>query len=253
MDAAATETEITPAAAKRNRRADSGFRNVWLEQPRPSRDEPTLNRARIVDEAVALLDEEGIDRLTMRRLAERLGHGSTTLYWHVATKGDVLDLCLDSICGEVPLPRHGADWRADLTELLGGWRAVMLRHPWSTALVGRPMIGPNALARMEFLQTALTRAGLTGDRLSAATWGLYNHLMGSAVSRAGWYMPVDERVRAQQHLSAHSDRYPTLAANGYMLDDDWDGAFTRSLHYLLDGIQANAAPGRAGEKPGLPG
>ncbi|NUR82456.1 MAG: helix-turn-helix transcriptional regulator, partial [Nonomuraea sp.] len=76
--------------------------NVWA---RPRKDpKPRLTLDRIVAEAVALLDEEGVGRLTMRRLADRLGTGSTTLYWHVKTKEDVLDLALDAVFGEVPLP-----------------------------------------------------------------------------------------------------------------------------------------------------
>ncbi|MFD0363657.1 TetR/AcrR family transcriptional regulator C-terminal domain-containing protein [Nocardia sp. GCM10030253] len=245
MSAATNETQITTSMGKGGRKADTASRNVWLKPARTPRDEPTLNRARIIDEALALLDSEGIERLTMRRLAERLGHGSTTLYWHVDTKDDVLDLCLDAIYGEVPLPEHTGDWRGEITVMLIGWRTVMLRHRWSTTLVGRPMIGPNILAHMEFLQASLLRAGLTDACLAAATWGLYNHVMGAAVSRAGWLMPADERAQAQQHLAAHGDRYPTLAAHGYMLDDDWDGTFTRSLDYLLDGIQAQIERGGA--------
>lgn len=235
MGTAANETQITKT---KNGKAQATSRNVWLKPARTPRDEPTLNRARIIDEALALLDSEGIERLTMRRLAERLGHGSTTLYWHVDTKDDVLDLCLDAIYGEISLPEHTGDWRREITSMLTSWRTVMLRHRWSTTLVGRPMIGPNMLAHMEFLQAALLRAGLTDAHLAAATWGLYNHVMGAAVARAGWLMAADEQAQAQQHLSAHSDRYPTLAAHGYMLDDDWNGTFARSLDYLLDGIQA---------------
>src|SRR5437868_11770395 len=128
--------------------------DIWLRQPRGRREAPPLSRERIVAEAIALLDEEGADRLTMRRLAERLGTGSTTLYWHLDTKDDVIDLAVDAIFGETPIPkRHSDDWRADLTALLTGWRATLLRHPWTAALAAnrRPLLGPNFLAWMEFL------------------------------------------------------------------------------------------------------
>ncbi|GAB2635570.1 TetR/AcrR family transcriptional regulator [Nocardia goodfellowii] len=242
MKAGRTETQITTQGKSGPK---TGGRNVWLKPARTPRDEPTLNRTRIVEEALALLDSEGIERLTMRRLAERLGHGSTTLYWHVDTKDDVLDLCLDAIYGEIARPEDTGDWRREITAMLTGWRTVMLRHRWSATLVGRPMIGPNILAHMEFLQSALLRAGLTDSRLAAATWGLYNLVMGASVTRAGWLMPAEEQAQAHQHLTTHSDRYPTLAAHGYMLDEDWDGAFTRSLDYLLDGIQAQIERGES--------
>lgn len=245
MKDAAGETEITDSTEGRGRRADLTARNVWLKRSRTPRDEPTLNRARIVAEAIALLDTEGIERMTMRRLAQLLGHGPTTLYWHVDTKDDVLDLCLDAIYAEVPVPESGTNWRIDVATILTDWRVVMLRHPWSAGLVGRPMVGPNALARMEFLQKRLSSAGLADESLTAATWGLYNHVMGSVVSRVGWSMPDDEREQAQRHLSAHSDRYPTLSAHGYMREDDWDGTFARSLNYLLDGIHNHIGATRA--------
>jgi AcrR family transcriptional regulator len=75
--------------------------NVWSRSQKAPRQ--TLTLERIVAEAVALLDEEGVGRLTMRRLAERLDTGSTTLYWHVKTKDDVLDLAMDEVFGEVRL------------------------------------------------------------------------------------------------------------------------------------------------------
>ncbi|WP_406300611.1 TetR/AcrR family transcriptional regulator C-terminal domain-containing protein (plasmid) [Embleya sp. NBC_00888] len=120
------------------------------------------------------------------------------------------------------------------------WRATMLRHPWSAALLQRPTLGPNVLARMEFLQAALVRADFTGRRLNSATWALYNHLMGATVARAGFALSVEDREAAQRQLHDLSDRYPTLSANDYMLQDDWDATFTSGLAYVLDGITASS-------------
>jgi AcrR family transcriptional regulator len=220
--------------------------NVWLRpSERARREAPPLNRDRIVDEAVALLDEEGAARLTMRRLAERLGTGSTTLYWHVKTKDDVLDLALDAIFAEVEIPRRATpEWRADITALISGWRAVLLKHPWSAALLGRPMLGPNVLARSEFLYATLLGAGVTGPHLTAAAHGLSNYVIGSALMQTTW--PTGEepaaRQAAQDHLRANRERYPALATHGPLIvDGEWDTSFTLGLTWLLDGIQANAA------------
>src|SRR5437868_1043016 len=144
--------------------------DIWLRQPRGRREAPPLSRERIVAEAIALLDEEGADRLTMRRLAERLGTGSTTLYWHLDTKDDVLDLALDRVFAEAEVPPATDDWRTDVTAMVDRWRAVMLRHRWTATLMGRPMLGPNVLTRTEFLHAALQRAGLTGASLTAAAY-----------------------------------------------------------------------------------
>lgn len=218
---------------------------MWLRESRAVREQPPLTRARIVDEAVALLDEEGIDGLTMRRLAERIGSGVTTLYWHVDTKDDVVDLALDAILGELPpggaASGDGAaegEWRAAIVALLVDWRTTMLRHPWSAALLQRPTLGPNLLARMEFLQAALVRPGFTGTHLHTATWTLYNYLMGATVARASFQLSEEDRETAQRRLRDRSEEFPTLSAHQYMLEDDWDGTFATGLGYVLDGIAA---------------
>ncbi|MEN3610948.1 TetR/AcrR family transcriptional regulator [Plantactinospora sp. ZYX-F-223] len=221
---------------------------VWLRPPRsPGRSGPPLHRDRIVAAAVELLDREGVAGLTMRRLAERLGAGSTTLYWHVTNKDDVLDLALDQIFGEVALlGASTGDWRADVETLLLGWRAAMLRHPWSAALVGRPLLGPNVLTRTEFLQSALHRAGLVEPDLSAATHALANYVIGAAVTLSSWRRLDDPESRqaARQHLAAQRDRYPTLVETGHLDDRDEDDTFRRGLAYLLDGLPAEG-PRRA--------
>ncbi|WP_089210470.1 TetR/AcrR family transcriptional regulator [Streptosporangium subroseum] len=219
---------------------------VWLRpSARAGRDAPPLSRGRIVEEAVALLDEEGVGRLTMRRLAERLGTGSTTLYWHVKTKDDVLDLALDAIFAEVEIPPVGdRGWRADITALIGRWRTTLLNHPWSATLLGRPMLGPNVLARSEFLYATLLRAGVTEPHLTAAAYGLSNYVIGSALMQTTWTTNVEQATRqaAQEHLRANRERYPALAAHGPLtVDDEWDGSFALGLTWLLDGIRANAA------------
>lgn len=217
---------------------------VWMRPPR-GRGEPPLTRERIVEAAVALLDDEGMDRLTMRRLGERLGAGATTLYWHVATKDDVVDLAVDAIFGEARVPEATGRAREDITALLDAWRAAMLRHPWSAAVPARqrPLIGPNFLAWMEFLQSALLRTGLPAGELNAATWALYNHVMGSVSTQASLRLSADDVEAGREYLAAASDRYPTVAASGYIADGDWDGAFAAGLGFLLDGIEGRSGVG----------
>jgi AcrR family transcriptional regulator len=225
---------------------ESAVRSVWLRPRRSGRGEPPLTRDRIVEAAVALLDDEGIERLTMRRLAERLGVVAPSLYWHVDTKDDVVDLAVDAIFGEVP-PGVGeaAEWRDDVSAVLAAWRAAMLRHPWATAVPARrrPTIGPNFLAWMEVLQATLVRAGFHGAARSAAGWALYNHVMGSAASESALRISDEERRVGQEKLQADRDRYPTLAATGYLYDDEWDRSFALGLDYLLDGLQVQLGPG----------
>ncbi|MGW7489347.1 TetR/AcrR family transcriptional regulator [Streptomyces sp. NPDC054786] len=235
--------EANVIADKERTRSQSGggTGNVWLRPSRGRKGEPPLTRDRIVHAAVALLDEEGMDRLTMRRLAERLQVGATTLYWHVATKGDVIDLAVDAIFGETPVPAHHArNPRDDIATLVNGWRQAMLRHPWAATVPSRqrPLMGPNFLTWMECLQSALLRAGLTDKRLNAATWALYNHVMGATATQSSLQLSAEETRLGQAYLESQRDQYPTVVANNYLADDDWDANFAVGLEFLLDGIEA---------------
>ncbi|MFC0531969.1 TetR/AcrR family transcriptional regulator [Phytohabitans kaempferiae] len=211
--------------------------SVWLrEESARSRPAP-LSRARIVDAAVTLLDQHGIDGLTMRRLAQSLDVTSTALYWHVKTKEDVLDLAVDHVFGDVPFPEPTDDWRADARALVRDWRAVMLRHPWSPGLIGRPMLGPNVLARTEYLQSALVRGGFTDLRLAVATRLLANYVIGAALTEATWRLVEGSAVRAtaRQLIAASPDAYPTLNASGHLDATRWgdDELFERGLDAIL--------------------
>ncbi|WP_256255779.1 TetR/AcrR family transcriptional regulator [Actinomadura madurae] len=212
--------------------------SVWLREGRPRREAPPLTRERIVAEAVALLDEEGAGRLTMRRLAERLNTGSTTLYWHVETKDDVVELALDAVFGDVPVPAPGPDWRADVVALMSGWRRAMLGHPWSAAVLGgRPLLGPNVLARTDFLYARLAGLGLSGARLATAAYSVANYVIGSALMEVGARgQDAGGEQGAAEYLARNRELYPSLAEHGHLNDDGWDAAFTEGLNCLLDGL-----------------
>lgn len=214
-----------------------GAGSVWLREEPARRRPAPLSRDRIVAAAVDLLDRHGADGLTMRRLAERLEVTATALYWHVSTKEDVLDLALDRIFGDVPLPEATADWRADARLLVRDWRTAMLRHPWAPGLIGRPMLGPNVLARTEYLQSALTRGGLSGLQLAVTTRLLANYVIGAALTEATWRRSADPETQreARRHVTADPDAYPTLTASGHLDPARWDDdeLFDRGLDAIL--------------------
>ncbi|MFI6699984.1 TetR/AcrR family transcriptional regulator C-terminal domain-containing protein [Streptomyces sp. NPDC050509] len=222
-------------------------RSVWLRRPPAPRQEPPLTRERITEAAIALLDEEGLERLTMRHLAERLGVGTATLYWHIDTKDDVVDLATDAIFAEATLPddhdseeSHDRFWEENVVTLLSGCRAMLLRHPWSAALPlrQRPSIGPNFLAWLEFLQATLSRAGFNAQQTQATCWLLYNHVLGSAASQSNLQWSKDERASAQEQLRRQRDTYPTLVDYEYMLDEDWEANFHLGVKLVLNGLEA---------------
>ena len=229
-------------AAKRS--GAPGKRSQRTSERIPPAQEPhsesPLSRDRIVATAVELLDAQGLDGLTMRRLADRLGSGVMSLYWHVDSKEDVFDLALDSVL-EYRGPPQGVgsrDWREDVVHVLEDWRAGMLRHPWSASLLPRRVLGPNILSRLELLGTTLSRAGVADTDLNAAIWSLWNYVMGATITRASFDVSDDDRAAAQQRLTRLSEHYPTIERSRLLLDDDWDGAFRKGLGFLLDGLSS---------------
>jgi AcrR family transcriptional regulator len=174
----------------------------------------------------------------MRRLADRLGAGVMSLYWHVDNKEDVLDLALDAVLDYRGPPQSDdpQDWRTEIVHMLEDWRASMLRHPWSTSLLPRRALGQNILSRLEHMSKTLSRAGVADADLNAAIWSLWNYVMGATITRASFDLSDDDRAAAQQRLTGLSQDYPTIERSRLLLDNDWDGAFRKGLDFLLDGL-----------------
>ncbi|ESZ24847.1 TetR/AcrR family transcriptional regulator C-terminal domain-containing protein [Mesorhizobium sp. M1066] len=224
--------------AAKPRSASKRSQRTKLQPIQEASSEPPLSRERIVAIAVELLDAQGIDGLTMRRLADRLGSGVMSLYWHVDNKEDVFDLALDSVLEHRGSPETGEspDWRGDVVHMLEDWRARMLRHPWSASLLPRRALGPNILSRLEMLSKTLSRAGVADANLNAAIWSLWNYVMGATLTRASFDLSEEDRAAAQQRLTHLSEHYPTIERSRLLLDNDWDGAFRKGLDFLLDGL-----------------
>ena len=112
--------------------------------------------------AVAAADRDGVDAVSMRRVAAVLGSGTMSLYRHVADREQLLDLMIDSAYSEIELPaRPSGAWRHDLALLTHAQRRMMRAHPWAAMLVGsRPPVLAGFLRPLEFALAALTGAGL---------------------------------------------------------------------------------------------
>ena len=109
-------------------------RHVEQDMKRGARHVPrraaALSRDEIVRAAIKVADAEGPDAISMRRIARELNAGTMSLYWHVASKEELLDLMIDSVQGEQLTPEPSGDWRADLRALTRSARAALHRHPW---------------------------------------------------------------------------------------------------------------------------
>jgi AcrR family transcriptional regulator len=127
-----------------------------------SPDRPKLSRDLVLRRAVALADAEGIEAVSMRKLAQALGVEAMSLYNHVAGKDEVLDGMVEQVIAEIPLPLAGADWRAEMLRRGEGAHGVMMAHPWAPLLVvSRANAGPAMLAYVEATLAVLVGAGFS--------------------------------------------------------------------------------------------
>src|SRR5687768_16002187 len=124
-----------------------------------------ISRDAIVEAAIRILDAEGVDALTIRRLATELDTGPATLYWHIAGKEELGELVYDRLMGEVVLPDPDpARWEEQIKAIARQGYQVMLAHNDAVKLsIGRIPMGPNMLRIMEWTLGLLLGAGIRED------------------------------------------------------------------------------------------
>jgi AcrR family transcriptional regulator len=164
--------------------------SVWTREQREP-DQPALSRAAIVREAIAMLDAEGIEQLSMRKLGARLNAGATSLYRHVATKDELMELAIDEVFGEIAVPAPGPDWRADVSVAAHSFRATALRHPWLSSVLaqaGLAYLGPNLMSHSERLAALFATAGFAEP--DKAIDPLLAYVIGMSTTEAAWLTTV---------------------------------------------------------------
>jgi AcrR family transcriptional regulator len=140
---------------------------IWMRPARNSRGpDPGYSRERITAAAITIADAEGLEAISMRRVARELGAGAMSLYRYIGSKDDLIELMIDETAGELPVPEPTGDWRRDLTAVAEQQRASLLRHPWlATIGGGRPTFGPNTLRSFEHALRCVDGLGLSIDRM----------------------------------------------------------------------------------------
>jgi TetR/AcrR family transcriptional regulator, tetracycline repressor protein len=179
-----------------------------------------LTRQAVLAQARAALAEDGVDGLSMRRLARRLGVAPNALYSHVANRDDLIDALLDDTLNEVQAPDpQRSDWREGVETIMRRTYEVLLAHPDLVPLyvARRGARGPTAVALGEVMLQLLARGGIEGDQATEAMRTLIVHTIGFAAFATGDALPAGQSTLTPEAL---------------------ERLFARSLSWLLDGIAA---------------
>jgi AcrR family transcriptional regulator len=226
---------------------------AWLQRPPRSRRTP-LSREAIVEAALRVLDREGYDGFSMRGVAEELGTGPASLYWHVRNKDELLNLVVDRVSGELEIPDpEPARWQEQVKDVARQMRALMLRHPGLARItLGRIPVGPNIVETNERILAILHGAGLP-ERTAAYVVDLFSLYIGASAyeESLGLASPTGEELPPDQVIgmikgyfeSLPPERFPhTLAMVDRLFEGDVDERFEFGLEVLVRGLAAVEEP-----------
>ena len=211
--------------------------------------EPTpripLSKNRVLQAAVALADEEGIEALSMRKLAEELGVKAMSLYNHVANKDDLLDGIVDAAYLEIVVPGPDVPWKIQIRELAVSAHETLLRHPWASGLQVRRAPGPGRLRYSDALLGFFRDSGFSKELTYHAYHIIESYIIGFTVQVLG-YRNVDmeqfEDVAATFMRGEFLEEYPHFSEHvrQHMEPDpgqDDVNAYELGLDVLLDGLE----------------
>lgn len=240
----------------------------WAHRPRVApRRSPALGRPQIVDAAVALADAEGLEAVSMRRIAQRLGAGAMSLYRHVASKDELLELMVDAAFALHHPDRPSGDWQSDLRVIAHEIRAVVHRHPWLVLVFGaRHRPGPNFLRHVEFSLAAVS--GIDPDfAVAVAIQGTVDDYVFGFTMRELAEAEATRRsgLTEEESWMAVLPQMQTLLATGqYPIIESFsrpgadisqlsaDDRFALGLDALLTGLAAHLAARHQGVSQGQP-
>lgn len=215
---------------------------MWTRPPGGRR--PKLTREAIVEAAIKLADAEGLDAVSIRRIASELGVRAMSLYTHIDAKEDLLDLMYDVVAegvlvqGDLP-----DDWREAMLEIARKEREAGLRHPWMLQLAGRsPRIGPNGLRHIEQSMAAAARLTDDPDGMLAIVKTVDHYMLGFIMMEQQVAEAGPQRVQTtpleQAYVQLLVERgelphlKPFLETSFYRSD-----SFELGMKWLLDGIE----------------
>jgi AcrR family transcriptional regulator len=198
-----------------------------------------LSAPHIVAAALAVADAEGLDALSMRRLARELDAAPMAPYAHFESKRALLAAVVDAVMGEVELPEPDGRWRKPLRRMALSLRRALVAHPAiMPALHACGAHGPNALAVLDRAHAILRRAGFGADQAAGAVDTLYAFALGAASVELA-EAALDPAAQHARFAALPTAGYPDLAASlPHVLASDRETRFRYGVDRILDGLAA---------------
>jgi AcrR family transcriptional regulator len=237
----------------------------WQREPRAPRSRPALSLDVIVSTALRLLDEGGVDGLSMRKVADALGTGAASLYAYVANKEELMEHVLDRVLGEFEVPEPDPEhWADQVKDGVRAMRRILASHRDVArfAMARIPTRG-NAINAMERFLAILRAGGLPDQEAAYAADILPLYATSVAYEDSLWaerfggmqpedFLPYIEQLR-EYFRSLPADRFPNLSAMADVLTRvAGDERFEFGLDLLVRGLQSLATPPPAGAPPPAP-
>ncbi len=229
-------------------------------QPLPDRKtvRVQLDREQIIDAALRISDAEGIDAVSMRRIAAEFDTGPSSLYAHVSNKDELLRLMFDRICGEIELPPHEPErWQQQIKELMRNTHQVLLAHN-DLARVALAMIpnGPNALRASEWMLALTIKGGMPPHLGAWANERIFLYVTADAYEASLWRAQMrplglpkaEAELQARAELGVYfadlpADRFPYLSRYAEAMTAGASGErFEFGLDLLVDGLSGYLSP-----------
>lgn len=213
----------------------------------PGRPRKPLTRERIFDAALCLMDSEGLEGVTMRRVGHELGVEAMSLYNHVRDKEDILFGVVETVMAEFEFPEPHRDWREEGRRTARAWRALLKAHPNVMALMShqrKPMTSVSALRPTEHALTILHRAGLSGAETVRAFRAFGGYIQGFVLAEIANMFGGEETDLVSGGIARDLplDELPTIASHlEYLFHCDQDAEFEYGLDLMMRGLEAKAA------------
>ena len=192
-----------------------------------------------------LADADGIDKMSMRRLATELDCGVMSLYHYVADKDALIEALVDQVASEVAPPAADTPWREAAQELAAATLAAQLNHPWVISIWSMTWPGPHRFALIERLLEALAQADLPADIADLGFHALTNHIQGFAQQRLAFGQLEAQADETAGRVAAimGSDEFPRVIDHiAFHQHDETDrDEFRFTLDLILDGLERHAS------------